>query len=468
MMNNPGFSASPTWTRIRRTLASRFSLHNDKASNEQIDETLRAAVDLVGATPWILVFAILVACIGLNVNSTAVIIGAMLISPLMGPIMGVGYGLAIFDFELVKKSFVNLGIATFISFLASSIYFSLTPLSEAQSELLARTSPTIWDVLIAMFGGAAGIIGATRTEKTNVVPGVAIATALMPPLCTAGYGLSQGNWKFLFGALYLFSINAVFIALSTVFIVNLLHIPHKAIVDSKARKRIKQALVLTAMITAIPSIFLAIDLVQSEIFKSRAHSLVRSEFAKVQQTYISNLTVDPDSRMIEVSLIGAPVGGDIVDGIKSKLDMLGLVDAKLVVHQGVDNRVDVNSIKQDLLSDLYQGTIAASEAKDKKIVELEQQLAQLNSHETLSRDVVSELQAQYPDFTRVTVGQGFRVSTGETVEYARIYLLMINSKRNIARSEQEKIQRWFRVRSKDPNAEIAFEMATSKAKTVRR
>jgi uncharacterized hydrophobic protein (TIGR00271 family) len=449
-------------------LASRFSLHNDKASNEEIDETLRATVDLVGATPWILVFAILVACIGLNVNSTAVIIGAMLISPLMGPIMGVGYGLAIFDFELVKKSFVNLGIATAISFLASSIYFSLTPLSEAQSELLARTSPTIWDVLIAMFGGAAGIIGATRKEKTNVVPGVAIATALMPPLCTAGYALSQGNWKFLLGALYLFSINAVFIAISTVFILNLLHIPHKAIVDLKARKRIKQALILTAAITAIPSIFLAFNLVEGEIFKNRARVFIRNEFAKVQQTYISNLIVNPDSREIEVSLIGSIVGKEVVEGITEKMESQGLGGAKLIIHQGVDNRIDVNSIKQDLLNDLYQTSITAAEAKDKKIAELEQQLAFLNSHETMSRDIITELQAQYPDFSRVTVGQGFRVSSGETVEYARIHLLIINSKRKIAGSEQERIQRWFRVRSKDPNAEIAIELAVAKTKTVKK
>jgi uncharacterized hydrophobic protein (TIGR00271 family) len=465
-MDRPGLSSGLVWTRFRRILASRFSLHNDKASNEEIDETLRATVDLVGATPWILVFAILVACIGLNVNSTAVIIGAMLISPLMGPIMGVGYGLAIFDFELVKKSFVNLGIATAISFLASSIYFSLTPLSEAQSELLARTSPTIWDVLIAMFGGAAGIIGATRKEKTNVVPGVAIATALMPPLCTAGYGLSQGNWKFLLGALYLFSINAVFIAISTVFIVNLLHIPHKAIVDLKAKKRIKQALILTAAITAIPSIFLAFNLVEGEIFKNRARVYIRNEFAKVQQTYISNLTVNPDSREIEVSLIGSIVGKEVVDGITARMESLGLGGSKLIIHQGVDNRIDVNSIKQDLLSDLYQTSIAAAEAKDKKIVALEQQLALLNSHETMSRDIITELQAQYPDFSRVTVGQGFRVSSGEAVEYARIHLLIISSKRKIPGNEQERIQRWFRVRSKDPNAEIAIELAA--AKTVKK
>ena len=147
-----------------------------------------------GATPWILIFAIFVASVGLNVNSTAVIIGAMLISPLMGPIMGAGLGVAVYDFELVKRSLTNLGVATLISILVSALYFSLTPLQQTQSELLARTSPTIWDVLIALFGGLAGIVGITRKEKSNVIPGVAIATALMPPVCTAGFGIATGQW----------------------------------------------------------------------------------------------------------------------------------------------------------------------------------------------------------------------------------------------------------------------------------
>ena len=182
--------------RFRNAVAQRFSLLQDKADDESIERRIREGMELSGATPWILIFAILVASIGLNVNSTAVIIGAMLISPLMGPIMGAGLGVALYDFDLVKRSLVNLGIATLISLVVSTLYFTLSPLREAQSELLARTSPTIWDVMIALFGGLAGIIGVTRKEKSNVIPGVAIATALMPPVCTAGYALATGQWRF--------------------------------------------------------------------------------------------------------------------------------------------------------------------------------------------------------------------------------------------------------------------------------
>lgn len=202
-----------TWSeRVRHMARERFNLRDDKADDDEIENRIREGVDLRGATPWILIFAIFVASVGLNVNSTAVIIGAMLISPLMGPIMGAGLGVAVYDFDLVKRSLTNLGIATLISLVVSALYFSLTPLQQAQSELLARTSPTLWDVLIALFGGLAGIVGITRRKKSNVIPGVAIATALMPPVCTAGYGIATGQWQFVGGALYLYAINCVFIA----------------------------------------------------------------------------------------------------------------------------------------------------------------------------------------------------------------------------------------------------------------
>ena len=179
-------------------IKKRFELHEGKASDQEIIEDIREGAELSGTNLWVLILAIFIASIGLNVNSTAVIIGAMLISPLMGPIMGIGLGVGIFDFELIKKSFLNLTIAAIFSILTSCFYFLISPLGEAHSELLARTTPSIWDVIIAFVGGLAGVIASTRKEKTNVLPGVAIATALMPPLCTAGYGIAKGNIYFFF------------------------------------------------------------------------------------------------------------------------------------------------------------------------------------------------------------------------------------------------------------------------------
>jgi uncharacterized hydrophobic protein (TIGR00271 family) len=186
---------------FRTGLIERFSLAADMGTYEEIDQQIKSSIELKGANAVTLILAIFIASVGLNVNSSAVIIGAMLVSPLMGPISGVGYGVAVYDFFLIRKSLLNLAVATGVSLITSTVYFSITPLTGEQSELLARTSPSVWDVVIAILGGLAGAIGSTRKEKSNVVPGVAIATALMPPLCTAGFGIASGNFEFFGGAL---------------------------------------------------------------------------------------------------------------------------------------------------------------------------------------------------------------------------------------------------------------------------
>jgi len=210
---------------VKFFLKDKFDLIDDKENDLITINEIKKNVEFKGTNLWILIFAIIIASVGLNMNSAAIIIGAMLISPLMGPIIGIGLGAGINDFELIKKSLRNLALASSISILTSAIYFWITPLGEASSELLSRTKPTIWDVLIALAGGLAGVIATSRKEKTNAIPGVAIATALMPPLCTSGYGLATGNWAYFLGALYLYFSNCVIISLSTLFIVRLLKYP---------------------------------------------------------------------------------------------------------------------------------------------------------------------------------------------------------------------------------------------------
>ena len=214
-----------------RNVLSQFNLRHDQASIEDIDASLRAGARPAGTNLWVLFFAILIASVGLNVNSTAVIIGAMLISPLMGPIVGIGYGAAIADGGLMRSSAVTLFVFTIVSLLTSMLYFWISPLDEPGSELLARTTPNLWDVLIAAFGGAAGMVAATRRSFTNIAPGVAIATALMPPLCTVGFGLAHQRWDMALGAGYLFIINGVFIAASTLLIGKLLRLPRRRELD---------------------------------------------------------------------------------------------------------------------------------------------------------------------------------------------------------------------------------------------
>ena len=198
-------------TLIRETL--NLNGHIDTAAAER---SIRNNIEFKGPNAWILAVAVIIASVGLNVNSIPVVIGAMLISPLMGPIFGLGLGLGVCDIQLIKSSGKNLLVMVSISLAVAFLYFVITPLSLSNpTELLARTSPTFYDVMIALFGGFAGILEQCRKDKGTVFSGVAIATALMPPLCTAGYGLACGELSYFLGALYLFVINCTFIMLAT-------------------------------------------------------------------------------------------------------------------------------------------------------------------------------------------------------------------------------------------------------------
>lgn len=248
---------------IKAGIKEAFSLRGDTADYHVIHERIVDSSNIKGSNMCILMLAILIASIGLNMNSTAVIIGAMLISPLMGSILAMAYGTAAIDAQLFVKSAIGFAIQIAISLLVSTIYFVLTPLNTATSELLARTNPTVWDVLIALCGGLAGIIGITRKEKSNVIPGVAIATALMPPLCTCGYSIANGQWRMLLGAGYLFFVNTYFIFLSSAIVLIALEIPKVGSVPEAVWKKIKKRVFRNTIIVVIPSIILAILMVKN-------------------------------------------------------------------------------------------------------------------------------------------------------------------------------------------------------------
>lgn len=245
-------------------LKDAFSLENDTADQNEIRNRLIAGGQVTGSNLGILMLAILIASIGLNMNSTAVIIGAMLISPLMGSIQAAAYAIASADLKLFRKSALGLFFQISISLLTSTLYFKVSPISTATSELLARIQPTIWDVLIALCGGLAGIIGITRTEKSNVIPGVAIATALMPPLCTCGYGIATAQWDFLLGAGYLFCVNAYFILFASTLILEILNVPKKHVdLSEKQRQAIKRRIIVNTIIVILPSLLVAYNMVQT-------------------------------------------------------------------------------------------------------------------------------------------------------------------------------------------------------------
>lgn len=388
-----------------------FDLHTDQAEPSVIDQTIRDNVRVVGTNLWVLFFAILVASVGLNVNSTAVVIGAMLISPLMGPIVGIGYGLGINDVDLLKLSLRNLGIFTALSIVTSTMYFAISPLDAIQPELLARTSPNLWDVLIAFFGGAAGIIALTRKSISNVVPGVAIATALMPPLCTAGFGIATGNWSFFFGAFFLYCINSVFIALATLLFVKIFHLPKHKFLDEITEKRTNMLIAVTAVLMIVPSGYLAFNLVQSTRFTQAVDAFVDGQDFNNEFLILAH-EVRPQAREVVLTVGGVHFPTHLEDRLAQNLAGRGFAKSKVEVRYTGSNQVDINSLRTELTQSTYRNLVNQIESLSKENEQLTQQLASNSSlsEQTSSADrqLYKELLAQYPQIDSVTITRGDR------------------------------------------------------------
>lgn len=443
--------------RAGAALRQRFSLREDKADDIAIDQSLRAGVEMRGTNLWVLMFAIFIASIGLNVNSTAVIIGAMLVSPLMGPIMGVGYGVGISDFKLIRTSLKNLGIATMIGLLTSTAYFAISPLTAVQSELLARTTPSIWDVLIALFGGLAGIVATTRKEKSNVIPGVAIATALMPPLCTAGFGLAIGNLDYFLGAFYLFTINSVFIALASAMVVKAFHVPQKQFVNERAAARVHFYLGAVVMLTVLPSLYLAYQLVGEEIFKSKATQFVHDKL-EFKRSHVVTTNIDPGARRIEVTLIGDVVAQSTLAEVTSGLSAAGLAGTELKVFQTGSQTIDVAALRSNLLGDLYKESRAAIEKKDKTIAQLQAENASLKDRQRQLSAIPEELHAMYPQIVNVALSEAPEWNDKAGWTSRNTVLLTVGSLKALSKTDQKKIEQWIGVRLKAESVRLVIQV----------
>ena len=445
-------TASLYLARVRRALAYRFHLRADQAGFEEIDQNIRDGVEIRGTKLWVLMLAIFIASIGLNVNSTAVIIGAMLISPLMGPIMGVGYGVGINDYHLIRKALANLLISFLIALFTSTFYFWISPLSVAQSELLARTTPTIWDVLIALFGGLAGIIASTRKEKSNVIPGVAIATALMPPLCTAGYGIANGSLEMFFGAFYLFFINCVFIAFATLLLVSYIDPPHKRFVSEELERKVKRYIYAVVLATVLPSIYLAYGLVTREVFNSRANEFIKNELV-FENGFVAKQKISADEKLIDITLVGQKISDAKFNELSKKLANYNLPKARLVLHQTVIKELDEASLKKALLAEVLSSNQQSFDSKNKQLQLLQGEIATLhaqqNEHVEAQRDqqkILSELVAQYPYVEKLAIAKTDEYQANLTAD-SSVLLLNMTSKKAISKADRQKIIAWLKVRA---------------------
>ena len=431
-----------------------FDLHHDQDDPEAIDATIRDAVRLGGTNLWVLIFAILLASIGLNVNSPAVIIGAMLISPLMGPIIGIGYGAGINDFCLIRTALRNLGIFVAISLLTSTLYFLVSPLALAHSELLARTSPSLWDVLVAFFGGSAGIVAATRRHKSPVIPGVAIATALMPPLCTAGYGLATGNLGFFLGAFYLFSINGVFIALATLLFVKLLKLPQHTYINDATRRRARLVIFATVAATALPSAYLAYRLVQDELFYVAANRVLEDLEGDRRITLLAR-DIAPASRLVTVTLAGGQLPPDLESRLEARLGESGFRDARIRLRHPGAETMDIASLKRELQQELYRNTLHQLEEASARAKALEEENRRLREERSGQEQLIREIQAQYPELARVAVALALAGGT-EGPEFAGL-VIVGSGPRPLKPADLERLNAWLKVRLPGRQVQVVLE-----------
>ncbi len=423
-----------------------FNALPDKTDETAIVEQISDGVTFRGANLWVLIFAIFIACLGLNLNSTAVIIGAMLISPLMGPIIGMGLAVGRADLELLKRSLTNYGVSTVISVLTAALYFQLTPLTEAQSELLARTSPTLYDVLIALFGGAAGILALSTGGKGNVIPGVAIATALMPPLCTAGYGLAMGEWSFFFGACYLFFINTVFIALATYVGVRLLQFKPKQFVDKARLAVVNRYIAVIVVVTMLPAVYMTTQIIRQSVFENHVKQFVKQELNQ-PGTRILSEQADRETKTLDVVALGAALPNDMIEAARQRLADYQLADYQLNVIQGAQSDSLLlarnNAGTQQSLSGQDQQHLVL---QTERVAQLERETADYRRLDALAREIGGEVKAVCPKVESIGLSKITEtpVDSGAVHSYV---LAVANSRTPLPATDRDRLAQWLKVRT---------------------
>lgn len=464
MSDNLNAKAVYDW--IKAGLHDRFNLDDDKASEQETIDEIKRSIEFKGPNLWILIFAIMVASVGLNVNSAAVVIGAMLISPLMGPIMGIGLGVGILDIDLLVRSLRNMLIAVVISVLTSALYFWISPLNDAQSELLARTSPTLWDVLIGLFGGLAGIVAGSRREKSNAIPGVAIATALMPPLCTAGYGLATGQYNYFFGAFYLFFINSVFISLSTYFVVRVLGFKRKEIVDPTREIQIKRFIYLFVILTVIPSTYTAYQVVVENVFNRRVQNFINQEFNFRDTKVIAKEVTYGDSAVIDVTLFGEPLSDEMIDLIKGRMAFHHIHSTRLNIRQNSSDSQDQPVLDYELINqqmragiieDLYTRNEELIRTKKEKIDFLEAQLFEIRKDDFLGQEISTELHAINPDVLEFSISKTVLTNWVDSFSQDTTQIAYLRFAKKPTKADVGRIEDWLKVRTDSDKVKVIVE-----------
>jgi uncharacterized hydrophobic protein (TIGR00271 family) len=413
-----------------------FKLGLEKEDFQLVEDNIQSSIEFKGTNLWILIFAILIASLGLNVNSTAVIIGAMLISPLMGPIIGLGFGMAINDLSLLRKSLYSYLFSAAVGLATSTLFFLISPLNEAHSEILSRTEPTIYDVLIALFGGLAGMLAVSSKRKGNVIPGVAIATALMPPLCTAGYGLATVKFNFFFGAFYLFLINSVFIALAALLTSRYLRFPYKSLPNERDEQKAKRIVWLIVTLTLLPSLYFGYSLVQQDKYLKKATMFIENE-AIFPNDFLLSKTIDPKKKTIALTYGGQFIEENEIQILKSKLPKYDLENTTLSLHQGFayikDNKPN---------AEMNQLSLVLND-KEKQIQILQSKIDSVKKQNNQGKQIFKELKTQYPDIQSCILQTAINNTDTNDIAY---WIAILQSKSKWSTTDKKKIDDWLKVR----------------------
>lgn len=425
---------------IKETADIRLHIDTGKAA-----ENIRSNIYFKGPNLWILVCAIVLASVGLNVNSTAVIIGAMLVSPLMGPIFGIGLGLGTDDTSLIKDAAKNLLIMVTISIIAATMYFLLTPLKLANpTELLARTNPTIYDVMIAFFGGLAGIFEMCRKEKGTVISGVAIATALMPPLCTAGYGIASASLTYFLGALYLFSINCIFIILATYIMVKYLHFSEVEFQDAATHKRTKAIMTTVVILVIVPSIWSAFFMIKENRFKMEVEEFV-AENKNLEKGYIYDYKINPrKGGCVEIFIAGDPMTATSKNMLIESAGRHGIKESQLKFCERSisDNNSNTSEV---LMKGIYERTDMEISKREAKIKELEKELAIRSQGEIPYTQIAKEIRSQYPGIEDLFIGKGEEIQKDSLTASPGI-VVVARTGEKLSDEEKGKLTEWLKIR----------------------
>ena len=451
------------WSNIGAAIKDITNVFNT-IDTDQADANIRGNILFRGPNVWILACSIIIACTGLNINSTAVIIGAMLISPLLGPIFGFGMGLGITDTRLIRSSLVNLAVMVLVSVTVATLFFLVSPLTLVNpTELEARTNPSIYDVLIALFGGIAGVLEMSRREKGVVLSGVAIATAIMPPLCTAGYGLAHLNMHFFLGAMYLFFINFLFITLATYVMVKYLRFHPAEIPDPRKAKRARHVIAAVIIIFTIPSLWSAANMIQSNNFILKARSFL-NENKSWDRSYIYDYEIDGHKGgRIDIYFAGDPLKSHERESMLAIAKEYGITEDQITIHEQVYEDEPNASDSEILMKGIYERTDLEINRREAQIKILEDQLREYRSTEIPYTQITQEVRSQYPDIKNLYLTRGASVRTaaapeGEETEAAapgldesRCILIVAETGKPLQSSELERLENWLKIRLNDPS-----------------